>query len=213
VSGSPPDPVLPGLEFLIPPQAQTAAEPETVPAPSAQTISRFWSRVVTTPTCWWWTGAISSPDGYGRITYSNNAVPVTLSAHRFALLLANGGLAAGDGERARLQRNPLRTGRPAHAHAGTQTANLRYAVSLGRHRGSRPGNIDPRGRYHRALAMRTALAEGYDPIQLAQARDAALVATAALFDLPTPARDGERLLVSGLIPGGSCSTVTASLTP
>ena len=48
---------------------------------------------------------------------------------------------------------------------------------------------------------------------LAQARDAALVATAALFDLPTPARDGERLLVSGLIPGGSCSTVTASLTP
>jgi len=163
VSGSPPDPVLPALEFLIPPQAQTAAESETVPAPSAQTISRFWSRVVTTPTCWWWTGAISSPDGYGRITYSNNAVPVTLSAHRFALLLANGGLAAGDGERARLQRNPLRTGRPDHAHAGTQTANLRYAVSLGRHRGSRPGNIDPRGRYHRALAMRTALAEGYDP--------------------------------------------------
>jgi hypothetical protein len=33
---------------------------------------------------------------------------------------------------------------PEHAHAGTRTANLRYAVSLGRHRGSRPGNIDPR---------------------------------------------------------------------
>jgi len=72
---------------------------------------------------------------------------------------------------------------PEHAHAGTQAGNLRYAVSLGRHRGSRPGNIDPRGRYHRALAIRETLAEGYDPIRLAHAREDALVATAALFEL------------------------------
>jgi hypothetical protein len=67
VSGSLPDLVLPGMEFLTPPQALTAAEPETVPAPSAATMTRFWSKVNQTPTCWWWwTGAISSPDGYGR---------------------------------------------------------------------------------------------------------------------------------------------------
>jgi hypothetical protein len=72
---------------------------------------------------------------------------------------------------------------PEHAHAGTQTANLRYAVSLGRHRGSRPGNIDPRGRYARAVAIREALVDGYDPIRLAEARDAALMATVPLFDL------------------------------
>lgn len=64
---------------------------------------------------------------------------------------------------------------PDHAHAGTQTANLRYAVSLGRHRGSRPGNIDPRGRHHRALAIRAALADGYDPIRLSHARENALL--------------------------------------
>jgi len=72
---------------------------------------------------------------------------------------------------------------PDHAHAGTQTANLRYAVSLGRHRGSRPGNIDPRGRHHRALAIRAALADGYDPIRLSHARENALLATVPLFDL------------------------------
>jgi len=77
----------------------------------------------------------------------------------------------------------VRAGGPEHAHAGTQAGNLRYAVSLGRHRGSRPGNIDPRGRYGRALAIRDALVDGYDPIRLAHARDAALVATVPLFDL------------------------------
>jgi len=132
-------------------------------------------------------GAISSPDGYGRITYSTNGVPVTLSAHRFALLLTNGELPAtmvcehGCNETLCVRVDP------EHAHAGTQTANLRYAVSLGRHRGSRPGNIDPRGHYHRALAIRAALADGYDPIRLAHAREDALIATAPLFDLPSPA--------------------------
>jgi len=176
------DPVLPGLEFLTPPPA-AAAEPETVPAPSPATIARYWSKVVKTPTCWWWTGAISSPDGYGRITYSTNGVPGTLSAHRFALLLTNGELPAtmvcehGCNETLCVRVDP------EHAHAGTQTVNLRYAVSLGRHRGSRPGNIDPRGHYHRALAIRAALADGYDPIRLAHAREDALIATAPLFDL------------------------------
>jgi len=175
------DPVLPGLEFLTP---QPTAEPQpTVPAPSAATIARFWSRVVKTPTCWWWTGAISSPDGYGRITYSTAGVPVTLSAHRFALLLADGELPAAMVCEHRCNETLCVRVDPGHAQAGTQTANLHYAVSLGRHRGPHPGDIDPRGRYNRALAIREALADGYDPLRLAHARDGRSVSTAALFDL------------------------------
>jgi len=183
VSGSPPDPVLPGLEFLTPPPALPVAEPETVPAPSPATVARFWSKVIRTPTCWWWTGAISSPDGYGRITYATHGVPVTLSAPRFALLLANGELPPAMVCEHDCNETLCVRADPGHAHAGTQAGNLRYAVSLGRHRGSRPGNIDPRGRYPRALAIREALAEGYDPIRLAHAREDALMGTAALFEL------------------------------
>ncbi|MCY1655689.1 hypothetical protein OVA21_00320 [Dietzia sp. SL131] len=35
-------------------------------APSAHTIDRFWSRVIRSPGCWLWVGAISGGDGYGR---------------------------------------------------------------------------------------------------------------------------------------------------
>lgn len=183
MSGSLPALVLPGMEFLTPRAALAIAQPETVRPPSPATVARFWSKVIRTPTCWWWTGAISSPDGYGRITYSTNGIPVTLSAHRFALLLADGELPpAMVCEHGCNETLCVRVD-PEHAHAGTQAGNLQYAVSLGRHRGSRPGNIDPRGHYARALAIREALAEGYDPIRLAHARDAALVGTAPLFDL------------------------------
>jgi len=75
---------------------------------------------------------------------------------------------------------------PAHPHPGTQSANLRYAVALGRHRGPRPGDIDPRGCYAPALDIRAALTTGYDPIRLAHARNPN--PSPALFDLtdPTP---------------------------
>ena len=34
--------------------------------PTGRIVSLFWSKVVKSPTCWYWTGAISDPDGYGR---------------------------------------------------------------------------------------------------------------------------------------------------
>lgn len=68
--------------------------------------------------------------------------------------------------------------------AGSQSNNLRYAVALGRHRGPHPGNIDPRGRDNRALAIRAALAGGYDPLRLATARDPN--PALGLFDLDPP---------------------------
>lgn len=34
--------------------------------PGAHTIDRFWSRVIRSPGCWLWVGAISGGDGYGR---------------------------------------------------------------------------------------------------------------------------------------------------
>src|SRR5699024_3983242 len=63
-------------------------------SPTQAAIARFWSRVVRSPDCWIWTGAISGSvsdgDGYGRITWRRDGVSRTMSAHRFALLLAYG---------------------------------------------------------------------------------------------------------------------------
>ncbi len=161
-------PVLPGFDHPLP-------EPTTNPvvwgAPPADTVDRFWSKVTRTPGCWWWTGAVSHPDGYGRISWTQNGAPRTLSAHRFALLLDLGQLQEGTVSEHHCNETLCVRAHPEHLHPGTQSANLRYAVALGRHRGSRPGNIDPRGRHTRALAIRAALAGGYDPIRLAAARD------------------------------------------
>lgn len=42
--------------------------------------------MVVSPTCWYWVGAISIPDGYGRFTWQRGGVQRTLAAHRFSLL-------------------------------------------------------------------------------------------------------------------------------
>jgi len=109
----------------------------------------------------------------------------TLSAHRFALLLAAGTLDHHTfGEHHCNETLCVRVA-PTHLHPGTQSANLRYAVSLGRHRGCLPTNIDPRGRHGRAHAIRAALTGGYDPLRLAAARTYSPTPTLPLFDLNT----------------------------
>jgi len=112
----------------------------------------------------------------------------TLSAHRFALLLTAGTLDHHTfGEHHCNETLCVRVD-PTHLHPGTQSANLRYAVSLGRHRGCLPTDIDPRGRHGRAHAIRAALTGGYDPLRLAAARAGGydlLSPTLPLFDLST----------------------------
>jgi len=183
VSVSDGDPVLPGMDTLTPPTVVVA--PVVWGPPPVDTITRFWTKVTRTPDCWWWTGAVSYPDGYGRISWTQHGERRTLSAHRFALLLHAGTLDHQTfGEHHCNETLCVRVD-PTHLHPGTQSANLRYAVSLGRPRGCLPTNIDPRGRHGRAHAIRAALTGGYDPLRLAAARTHSPTPTLPLFDLST----------------------------
>lgn len=172
---------LPGLH-LVAAGPLAVAEPAFVwGPPPAVTTARFWAKVTRTPGCWWWGGAVSNPDGYGRITWTEDGIRRSLSAHRFALLLSLGALTHETFVEHYCNETLCVRVHPDHIRPGTQTTNLRYAVALGRHRGSAPGGGDPRGRHVRALAIRTALAAGYDPLALAYARDPN--PSPALFDL------------------------------
>lgn len=153
-------------------EAQPARAPRPVRAyapdlaPTDAAIARFWSHVVRAPDdgCWIWIGAISSPDGYGRITWRQAGLSRSVSAHRFALLLDD---AAGDRETFAVAEH--RCNEPlcvrvddAHVLRSTQTANLAWAVACGRAVGPRPGPGDERTRVQRSRDVRAALAHGWD---------------------------------------------------
>lgn len=155
---------LPGFEHLVPsgPERETLPRsgPDLLPSPAV--VARFWQRVVKSPNCWLFLGSISSPDGYGRVTWQHKQAQRTMTAHRFAMLITSGELPAG-AVCEHACNEPLCV-RPdaAHVHASTQSENLRYAVSLGRHRGNAPGAGDERGRAGRSRAVRAALRDGWD---------------------------------------------------
>ncbi|KSU54477.1 MULTISPECIES: hypothetical protein [unclassified Gordonia (in: high G+C Gram-positive bacteria)] len=132
--------------------------------PDARAEEHFWQHVVLTPRgCWYWIGAISSPDGYGRFTFRRNNRQRAISAHRFALLLVHpdlGADAADIGEHYCNEPLCVRVD-SAHVRIGTQTNNLTYAVGLGRHRGSRPTTAIDRAA--RSIMLRTYLRDGGDP--------------------------------------------------
>ncbi|MFC7962824.1 HNH endonuclease [Rhodococcus sp. NPDC003994] len=151
---------------------------------SEATVRRFRAKVVVTPGCHYFTGAVSSPDGYGRFTFTDGDTPRTLSAHRVALLLAHGDLGRNVvGEHDCDETLCVRVG-DGHLKLGTQAANLAHAVATGRHLGPTPAYRDPRGRYGRAVAIRDALLGGYDPDRLRAAltgTDANVIAAPTLF--------------------------------
>lgn len=133
---------------------------------SDATVARFRAKVVVTPGCHYFVGAVSNPDGYGRFTFTDGDAPRTLSAHRVALLLAHGDLGDGViGEHDCDETLCVRVG-DGHLKLGTQAANLAHAVAVGRHFGPAPAGGDPRGRYGRAVAIRDALTGGYDERRL-----------------------------------------------
>lgn len=132
--------------------------------PIDETVTeKFWSRVVKSSTCWWWTGAISTPDGYGRITWRRSHRQRSLSAHRFALMLTEPSLLSDEAIAEHWCNFPLCVRvAPGHVQLGSQASNVAYAVATGRHRGSRPVTSDAE-RLAMARAIRAWLRSGGDP--------------------------------------------------
>lgn len=159
---------LPGLELIAPAPAPSGVVQRSRPysatlPPTRAAIDAFWSRVVKAPDdgCWFLISAISGVDGYTRLTWRSGGVSRTESGHRFALLLA-GQLADGVVAEHRCNEPLCVRVDPGHVVASTQSANLRYAVACGRTGAIRsPGQHV--GRHARSLAVRDALAGGWDP--------------------------------------------------
>lgn len=162
---------LPGLDIEVEPRparpSPTRAYSPTLP-PTKAAITHFWSHVVPTPDCALWVGAISGGDGYGRITWRRDGISRTMSAHRFALLLAYGDSTANLVAEHRCNEPLCVRVDTEHVIASTQSANLLYAVSLGR-AGAHRAPTGGRTRVQRSLAVRAALADGWDPVAYAAA--------------------------------------------
>ena len=140
----------------------TSPETDRELAPKQAIIDRFNNKIVRSPGCWFWVGAVSSPDGYGRFTWQENSVQHSMSAHRFALLAAGVSLGVGDVAEHACNEPLCVKVADDHVHRSTQSDNLNYAVRSGRHRGNQPatGSHD---RAQRSLRIRAALKDGWDP--------------------------------------------------
>ncbi|CAM3426277.1 HNH nuclease domain-containing protein [Tsukamurella hominis] len=133
-----------------------------------------------------WVGAISTPDGYGRIrvrTGPARSEVATVSAHRFALWLAAGHLEA-EGVAEHDCNEPLCV-RVAdeHVHASTQSANMLHAIDSGRHRGS-DLVVDSARRAERSFRVRELVRSGcWSAAEYAAARSAGTDESGALDEL------------------------------
>lgn len=148
---------------------------------------RFFSRVIKTDSCWLWTGAISSPDGYGRMALHHQGRQQSVATHRLALWLAYPDLGT-DFVAEHHCNEPLcvRVG-PGHVHVSTQSDNLRYAVACGRAMGPRV-TVNSAARVQRSRAVRELALSGfsraeYDAIVREFSGQYAEVEQLSLFDL------------------------------
>ncbi|WP_249353421.1 HNH endonuclease [Rhodococcus sp. Q] len=149
--------------------------------PSAENVAAFWTKVVKSPTCWYWVGAISAPDGYGRFNYQRANRQRTVLAHRFSVELVHGVLE--DGIVCEHKCNEPLCVRVGHEHLvqSTYSENVRYAIALGRLSGHTLLDGQGRSRYERSIAVRASLKDGYDEAALLRAKTDPGDAQATLF--------------------------------
>ena len=159
---------------------------------TADEIDRFWSYVVKGPgeaDCWIWTGAIGD-DGYGRFWVQSrlHVGPRVLRPHRVAWALA-------EGESIDLSPvvehvvcdNPVCVRADGtlldHLEGSTQAANLSRIAQHGRRgaRGYRGRMLGRETMYRRSLALRAAVADGWDDERIARALASVDDAQMALF--------------------------------
>jgi len=136
-----------------------------VTAAAVDLSARFAAKVVCTPGCHFWVGAIAG-DGYGRFAVSGGRV---VRAHRWAWEQAYGpvpdGLMVMHGCDETSCVNAVEC-----LLLGDQAANLEQMARRGRSAGrAHWGCADRRRAAGRARAIREALRGGYDPVRLAAA--------------------------------------------
>lgn len=137
--------------------------------PGEAVVRRFWSKVVMQPSdvgqgCWIFTGAVSSPDGYGRVNFTVGGRQFTVSAHRFALWVSGVDISDENLVAEHVCNEPLcvRVG-ANHLIASTREHNVTYASLTGRLRGSLPGlDSGGRTRHQRSVDVRAAVRDGWD---------------------------------------------------
>lgn len=124
--------------------------------------ARFARHIVKGPHCWFWTGAISHPDGYGRFTWQIKGKSRSISAHRFAALAA--GLSIPDGFVVEHVCNEPLCVRvdPEHVQVTTQSKNILYAAELGRLSPVGGGSHSAMSRVERSRRVREAIKDGWD---------------------------------------------------
>lgn len=161
------DGLFPAPKEVTRPAVSTSRIP-VIPDPNlpltARAQQRFWRHVARGEgeQCWIWVGAISSPDGYGRFTWQTHGARRTVSAHRVALMIDQGG-ELGDGvigEHGCCEPLCVRVDQ-AHLWPATQSENIRHAVEIGRHRGNIPVTGSHR-RWERSRLVRDAVRDGWD---------------------------------------------------
>ena len=112
----------------------TSEQMETDPLPE-NIISRFWSRVEKTPTCWLWRGGVTNKKRpYGVFSVRNR----TTVAHRVAWWIAHG-RPVPSALQACHRCDVTLCVRPEHLFLGTQSDNLLDASDKGRIGGRRGG--------------------------------------------------------------------------
>lgn len=137
----------------------------TATATAAKLSARFAAKVVRTPGCHFWVGAIAD-DGYGRFAVGGGRV---VRAHRWAWEQAYGavpdGLMVMHGCDETSSVNAVEC-----LLLGDQAANLEQMARRGRSAGrAHWGCADRRRAAGRARAIREALRGGYDPVRFAAA--------------------------------------------
>lgn len=157
----------PFLFDLDVPERAIVAGPGVVTDPTLRPDTRceraFWRHVIRSSGCWYWVGAISSPDGYGRITFQRGRRQRSVSAHRFAVMVAGLDDNHDDGWVGEHTCNEPLCVRvdDDHVGVGTQASNMKYAVALGRHQGPVP--TSGWTRIDRSRAVRAFLLNGGHP--------------------------------------------------
>lgn len=128
---------------------------------------RFEAKVIRTPGCAWWRGALGE-DGYGRFAIGAGPAARTVTAHRWVWEHDLGPLPCH--RQLRHSCDETNCVRLDHLLPGTHLHNMSDMVARGRQGGCHHhGHADTRGPAGRARAIRAALADGYHPDRLTAA--------------------------------------------